>query len=103
MNKWKEKVAIITGATQGLGRATSLEYVAQGIQVNAICPGVVQTPMVDKLCTSDEMRTTLLSTIPSRQFGQPKEVAALAPLRASGEVPFCVGSPFIIDGGMVVQ
>ena len=86
-----------------LTKATALEYAAQGISVNAICPGVVWTPMVEKLCTSDEMREMLLATTPSRKFGQPEEVAALALLLASGEVPFCVGSPFIIDGGMVAQ
>jgi NAD(P)-dependent dehydrogenase (short-subunit alcohol dehydrogenase family) len=86
-----------------LTKATALEYAAQGISVNAICPGVVWTPMVEKLCSSDEMREMLLATTPSRKFGQPEEVAALALLLASGEVPFCVGAPFIIDGGMVAQ
>ena len=84
-------------------KATALEYAAQGIKVNVICPGVVWTPMVEQLCTSEEMKQMLLATTPTRQFGQPEEVAALALLLASGEVPFCTGSPFIIDGGMVAQ
>ena len=84
-------------------KATALEYAALGIKVDAICPGVVWTPMVEQLCTSEEMKQMLLATTPTRRFGQPEEVAALALLLASGEVPFCTGAPFIIDGGMMAQ
>ena len=42
-------------------KATALEYAALGIKVNAICPGVVWTPMVEQLCTSEEMKQMLLA------------------------------------------
>jgi NAD(P)-dependent dehydrogenase (short-subunit alcohol dehydrogenase family) len=90
------------GGVIQLTRAAALEYAPQGIRVNAICPGVIWTPMVERFAsTSDEARAALEAMEPIGRFGQPEEVARLALFLASDDSSFCTGAPFIVDGGFV--
>jgi len=82
-------------------KTVALEYAKEGIRANAICPGVIWTPMVERFTAgSEETRESLEASEPIGRFGQPEEVARLALFLASDDSSFCTGAPFVVDGGM---
>jgi NAD(P)-dependent dehydrogenase (short-subunit alcohol dehydrogenase family) len=90
------------GGVVQLTKTIALEYATQGIRANAICPGVIDTPMVQRFTSSGEQAREAMEAIePIRRFGTPEEVAKLALFLASDDSSFCTGAPFIVDGGMV--
>jgi NAD(P)-dependent dehydrogenase (short-subunit alcohol dehydrogenase family) len=80
-----------------LTRTAALEYVNDGIRVNAVCPGVTRTEILAKL--PDEFQQMLTSRVPMRRMGTPEEVAALTLFLASDEASYITGAAYIIDGG----
>ena len=94
------------GGVIQLTKAAALEYAQQGIRVNCICPGGIQTPLVEGMQgqVPEEQRQTMVQMMhPIGRMGQPEEVARLALFLASDDSSFCTGAPFIVDGGMVAQ
>jgi NAD(P)-dependent dehydrogenase (short-subunit alcohol dehydrogenase family) len=90
------------GGVIQLTKTAALEYAHQGIRVNAICPGIIMTPMVERFLGGNEEREEAFKALePVGRFGGPDEVAELALYLASDASRFCTGAPFIIDGGMV--
>jgi NAD(P)-dependent dehydrogenase (short-subunit alcohol dehydrogenase family) len=90
------------GGVIQLTKTAALEYAKQGIRVNAICPGVIMTPMVERFVGSNEQaRTAFESMEPIGRFGRPEEVAQLALFLASEDSSFCTGAPYVVDGGLV--
>lgn len=85
------------GACLMLTRAAAVDYADCGIRVNAICPGVIETPMLRQL--TDERVEPMKALHPVGRFGQPEEIAAMAVLLMSDECTFATGSAFVIDGG----
>jgi len=93
------------GAVLTLTRAMAVDYVPQQIRVNALCPGTVYTPFVERyLKTSYADPDAALERIKERQLagrlGRPEEIAAAALYLASDDAAFVTGAPFVIDGGM---
>lgn len=80
-----------------LTRTAALEYVNDGIRVNAVCPGVTRTEILAKV--PDEFQQTLTSRVPMGRMGTPEEVAALTLFLASDEASYITGAAYIIDGG----
>jgi len=90
-------------AVVGITKSMALDHAKQGIRVNCICPGRVETPFVsarlkeypDPQKAYDEMA----STQAVGRMGRPEEIAAAALYLASGEAAFVTGTAFLIDGG----
>lgn len=93
------------GAVLALTRAMAVDYADRNIRVNALCPGTVYTPFVERyLRTSYSDPEAALERIKQRQLtgtlGRPEEIAAAALYLASDDAVFITGAPLIIDGGM---
>jgi len=87
----------------GLTKAAALEYATQGVRVNAVCPGVIQTPMVDRLAAaSPGVIEALLTVKPMGRLGTPEEVAAAIVWLCSDAASFTTGHALTVDGGYVV-
>jgi NAD(P)-dependent dehydrogenase (short-subunit alcohol dehydrogenase family) len=85
------------GAVVMMTRAAALEYAQDNIRVNAICPGIVDTPMNTRI--PRERVERVLSEVPMGRMGRPEEVASLAVFLASEEASYITGQCYIVDGG----
>ena len=91
-------------AVIGLMRQISYECAAKGVRVNAICPGVIQTGMTQPLFDDPDSKVhEYIPQIPSATWGQPGEIAKIAALLASDDVPFMHGSCVVVDGGWTMR
>jgi meso-butanediol dehydrogenase/(S,S)-butanediol dehydrogenase/diacetyl reductase len=80
-----------------LTRQAALEYARDGIRVNGIAPGLIDTPLVGDL--PPEMRAGALAQIPLGRLGTPAEVASLVTFLLSDEASYITGQTYVIDGG----
>lgn len=88
----------------GLTKTAALEYAKQGIRVNAVCPGAINTPMVDKAeMIYPEVRGLLTSMHPIGRLGEPDEVAAAVLWLCSDRASFVTGHSLVIDGALTAQ
>ncbi|HET7233060.1 MAG TPA: SDR family oxidoreductase [Longimicrobium sp.] len=88
----------------GLTRTAALEYATRGIRVNAVCPGVIHTPMVDRFTGGDPAREAeVVASEPVGRMGTPGEVAAAVLWLCSDAASFVTGHAMVVDGGFVAQ
>jgi NAD(P)-dependent dehydrogenase (short-subunit alcohol dehydrogenase family) len=129
--RFEGKVALVTGGSSGIGRAAALAFAREGaqvavadvlpageetlaqiraeagesgIRVNAVCPGVIRTPMIDRVTRTDpaaEARFVALE--PVGRMGLPEEIAAAVLYLCSDEASFVTGIAMPVDGGFVAQ
>lgn len=92
-------VAAAKAAVEGLTRALAAEW-APKIRVNAIAPGLVDTPLAARLLSSPEKRDALAARHPLKRIGTPADIAALARFLVSAESDWVTGQVFGVDGGM---
>lgn len=85
----------------GLTRAAALDYAAQGVRVNAVGPGYIDTPLLENLPA--EARDTLVGLHPIGRLGRAEEVAELVVWLSSDRASFVTGSYYPIDGGYLAQ
>ena len=94
-------------AVIGLTRAMAIDHVKQGIRVNAICPGTVDSPWVGRLLAEADdaklARENLVARQPMGRLGQPDEIAEAALYLASDAASFITGTTLTIDGGLTAQ
>lgn len=88
----------------GLTKTAALEYAKAGIRVNAVCPGVIQTPMVARLTSNrPDLSEALVAAEPMGRTGRPEEVAAAVVWLCSDAASFVTGHALSVDGGYVAQ
>lgn len=86
-----------------LTKVLSQELVPEGIRVNAIGPGFIETPMTAAISGHEELNQWVLSLTPMRRFGQPEEVAKVALFLASEEASYVTGEIIHPDGGWFTE
>ncbi|GEM88080.1 glucose 1-dehydrogenase [Meiothermus granaticius] len=88
------------GAVLAMSRELAVIHAREGIRVNALCPGPLETELLMKYLNTPEKRQRRLVHIPMGRFGQAKEIARAALYLASDESSFVTGSTFLVDGGI---
>lgn len=89
------------GGVLSMSRELGVEFARQGIRVNALCPGPVNTPLLKELFAKDPERAARrLVHIPLGRFAEPEELAAAVAFLASDDSSFITASQFLVDGGI---
>lgn len=92
------------GGVLQLTKTAALEYATQGVRVNAVCPGVIRTPMVERIERErPETMKAMVKGHPIGRVGQPDEVAAAVVWLCSEAASFVTGTALVVDGGYVAQ
>lgn len=87
----------------GLTRAAALDYAPSKLRVNAVCPGIIDTPMMQRFSGgTQEGRERVIAQEPIGRMGKPEEIAAAVVWLCSDAAPFVVGHALVIDGGQTV-
>ncbi|GAA2499613.1 3-oxoacyl-ACP reductase [Terrabacter carboxydivorans] len=89
------------GGVLSMSRELGVQFARQGVRVNALCPGPVNTPLLQELFAKDEERAARrLVHVPMGRFGEPEEMANAVLFLASDESSFITASTFLVDGGI---
>ncbi len=89
------------GGVLSMSRELGVQFARQGVRVNALCPGPVNTPLLRELFAKDEERAARrLVHVPMGRFGEPEEMANAVLFLASDESSFITASTFLVDGGI---
>lgn len=95
------------GGILALTRAAAIDHVSEGIRINCIAPGTVDTPWVDRITAGyddpAEARARMEARQPHGRLVSPDEIAAMAAYLASDESASCVGACMVVDGGMTAR
>ena len=89
----------------GLTQVAAIEYAAQGVRVNAVCPAFIATPMLEHagISPGTEMYATLEGLHPIKRLGKPEEVAEAVLWLCSDKASFVTGDALLVDGGYIAQ
>jgi NAD(P)-dependent dehydrogenase (short-subunit alcohol dehydrogenase family) len=89
------------GGVLALSRELGVQFARQGVRVNALCPGPVNTPLLQELFAADPERAARrMVHIPMGRFGEADEIAAAVAFLASDDASFITASSFVVDGGI---
>ncbi len=89
------------GGVLAMSRELGVQFAREGIRVNALCPGPVNTPMLQELFASDPERAARrLVHVPLGRFAEPEEIAAAVAFLASDDASFITAAQFLVDGGI---
>ncbi|MBA9028045.1 MULTISPECIES: SDR family NAD(P)-dependent oxidoreductase [Bacillaceae] len=91
------------GAVRALSKAAATTFGRQGVRVNTLFPGIIETPMTQSLSTSKELLGSLIQATPLQRLGKPEDIANAALFLASDESSYITGSELVIDGGFSAQ
>lgn len=88
----------------GLTKSSALEYAPKGIRINAVCPGIIETPMVENmLATESDAMDELMKQVPIGRLAKAEEVASVVRWLCSSSASYVVGQAISVDGGYTVQ
>ena len=88
------------GGVLSMTREIAVEFARRGIRANALCPGPIETPLLQELMSDPARRQRRLVHIPIGRLGQADEIAIAALFLASDESSFITGATFVVDGGI---
>ena len=89
------------GGVLAMTRELGVQFAREGIRVNALCPGPINTPLLQELFAADPERAARrLVHVPMGRFGEPDEIAAAVAFLASDDSSFMTASSFLVDGGI---
>lgn len=101
------------GAVHALTRAMACDHGPEGIRVNAVCPGYIDTPMLQSFFTGDgsgaggktigDLQQAVRDVHPMRRYGTPEDIANLVNWLASDEARYASGQLWVLDGGLTAQ
>lgn len=87
----------------GMTKSAALEYAARGIQINAICPGIIETPMMGRFSGgTPEGRQRVIDQEPIGRMGKPEEIASAVLWLCSDLGAFTIGHALVVDGGQTI-
>ena len=88
----------------GLTKSAALDYAAKGIRINAVCPGIIHTPMLDKMmATQADALNAMLADVPIGRLGRPEEIASAVLWLCSSAASFVIGHALTVDGGYTIR
>jgi NAD(P)-dependent dehydrogenase (short-subunit alcohol dehydrogenase family) len=89
------------GGVLAMSRELGVQFAREGIRVNALCPGPINTPLLKELFAKDKERAARrLVHVPMGRFGEPEEIAAAVAFLASDDSSFITAAQFLVDGGI---
>ena len=89
------------GGVLSMSRELGVQFARDGVRVNALCPGPVNTPLLQELFAKDEERAARrLVHVPMGRFGEPEEMASAVLFLASDDSSFMTANTFLVDGGI---
>ena len=89
------------GGVLAMSRELGVQFAREGIRVNALCPGPVNTPLLRELFAADPERAARrLVHVPMGRFAEAEEIAAAVAFLASDDASFITASSFLVDGGI---
>lgn len=90
-------------AVIGLTRSAAMRYAAQGIRINAVCPGAIRTPMVEAVAKEEAAARFIAEMHPMNRLGEAREVADAVVFLCSDKASFITGHPLAVDGGYLAR
>jgi NAD(P)-dependent dehydrogenase (short-subunit alcohol dehydrogenase family) len=87
----------------GLTRTAALDYIGQGVRVNAVCPGATRTRILANWFQDPKVESFILSRHPIGRIAEPEEIARAVLFLASDDASFIVGQALAVDGGLTAQ
>ncbi len=88
----------------GLTKTVALEYASKRIRVNAVCPGFIETPMLNRVTdASVKIREQMIGTVPMKRVAEPSEIGEVAAWLMSDKSSYVTGVAMPVDGGWVAQ
>src|SRR3989442_15573890 len=89
----------------GFTKSAALEYAARGIRINAICPGLIQTPMSDQMVAAGQggALKEMEKSIPMGRVGRPEEIANAVLWLCSDAASYVTGQSISVDGGFIMR
>lgn len=88
----------------GLTKSAALDYAARGIRINAVCPGIIHTPMLNTMMTNQaDALNAMLREVPIGRLGRPEEIASAVLWLCSSAASFMIGHALVVDGGYTIR
>lgn len=91
------------GAVRAVSKAAATTFGRQGVRVNTLFPGIIETPMTAALSSSKELLGQLIKATPLQRLGKPEDIANAVLFLASDESSYVTGAELVIDGGFSAQ